>query len=250
MDKEKWKRLADAFAGKYVPDIQRESAGQSADPVADLPKMARKLMEITEEQWGEYAFSRDPLEGKFDREQKREYTKKASDCGKEWADRYRTVYRTSSPEEIARKMGVTVLTPDEPVGGSQVIFAKYVQPDEITVYMDCVRRASGLKEESGCGLLEKETLFQILLSHELFHAVEYRHEKEIYTRTERVELWRKPFSNRSPIACLSEIAAMAFGKELLGLNGSPYVLDVLLVYAYDKKAAWRLYKEILTLTTE
>lgn len=99
-------------------------------------------------------------------------------------------------------------------------------------------------EESGCVLLEKDRLFNVLLAHELFHAVEEQHADEIYTRTEKVELWRKPFSNRSSIACLSEMAAMAFAGELLGLDCSPYMLDVLLVYAYDKEAAWGLYEEI------
>ena len=125
-----------------------------------------------------------------------------------------------------------------------MIFAQFVQPGEITVYMDCIRRASRLAEESGCELLERKRLFEVLLSHELFHAVEEQHADEIYTRTEKVELWRKPFSNRSSIVCLSEMAAMSFARELLGLDSSPYMLDVLLVYAYDKEAAWGLYEEI------
>lgn len=74
--------------------------------------------------------------------------------------------------------------------------------------------------------------------------------KEIYTRTERVELWRKPFSNKSTISCLSEIAAMAFAGKLLDLKVSPYMLDVLLVYSYDKNAAWGLYDEIMNMTKE
>lgn len=71
--------------------------------------------------------------------------------------------------------------------------------------------------------------------------------EKIFTRTEKVELWRKPFSNRSAIACLSEIAAMAFAAELMELEASPYMLDVLLVYSYDRNAAWGLYDEICCL---
>lgn len=73
---------------------------------------------------------------------------------------------------------------------------------------------------------------------------------DIYTRTERVELWRKPFSNRSSIVCLSEIAAMAFAKRLLDLPFNPYALDVLLVYPYDANAAFGLYAEICDLMKE
>lgn len=37
----------------------------------------------------------------------------------------------------------------------------------------------------------------VLLAHELFHVTEYRKKDSIFTQTEKVELWRKPFSNRS-----------------------------------------------------
>lgn len=236
--REKWRRLAEAFSGRSTPELRRKS------PVVDLSEMARTLAGIMDEQWGRYAFSRDPLDGKFDLQQKLKYTKAANECGRTWAARITGKYQTRSPEELAQKMGLRILKPDTPTGGGQVIFAQFVQPDEITVYMDCIRRASCLAEESGCELLERKRLFEVLLSHELFHAVEEQHADEIYTRTEKVELWRKPFSNRSSIACLSEMAAMSFARELLGLDSSPYMLDVLLVYAYDKEAAWGLYEEI------
>ena len=151
-------------------------------------------------------------------------------------------------KELAEKLGMKVKTPKVPVGGGLVLFAQFVEPDEITIFTDCVDKASKLEEECGCDLLRRENLTNTLLAHELFHAVEEQHVKEIYTRTERVELWRKPFSNKSTISCLSEIAAMAFAGKLLDLKVSPYMLDVLLVYSYDKNAAWGLYDEIMNMT--
>ena len=96
----------------------------------------------------------------------------------------------------------------------------------------------------GLRKMTKERLLEILLAHELFHAVEEQYAGEIFTRTEKIELWRKPFSNRSVISCLSEIAAMAFARQLSGLSVSPYMLDVLLVYSYDKNTSYGLYDEI------
>ena len=72
-----------------------------------------------------------------------------------------------------------------------MLFAQFVRPDEITVFTDCVRRAGALREESGCPLLEPERLMDVLLAHELFHGVEEQNADRIYTRTEKVELWRK-----------------------------------------------------------
>ena len=131
-----------------------------------------------------------------------------------------------------------------------MLFAQFVQPDEITIFTDCIAKAQRIYKVCGCPLLEAEKLTSVLLSHELFHAVEERYEKEIYTRTEKVELWRRPFSNRSSIICLSEIAAMAFAAQMTGIEVSPYMLDVLLVYAYDQNAAWGLYEEVCSLRAE
>lgn len=229
-NKEKWNRLLDAFAGRGTP------AEPVKYPEISVEEMARVLAGLTEEEWGRYAFSREPLEGKFDEEQKKEYTRKANACGREWAERIAGQYGTRSPRLLSEKMGMEVKTMKVPLGGELVLFAQFVQPNEITVFTDCIDKAPAF--------FERERLMDILLAHELFHAVEEEYSKEIYTRTEKVELWRKPFSNRSGIACLSEIAAMAFAGQLVGLDVSPYMLDVLLVYAYDKNVACGLFDEI------
>lgn len=238
---EKWKRLVDAFSGKNTAFSMPEY------PEVPFSEMAEKLGALSEEDWGRYAFSREPLEGRFSDEQKMQYTAKANACGREWALKIAEQYGTRNPKELAEKMGMKVKTPKIPVGGGLVLFAQFVEPDEITIFTDCVDKAAKLYEECRCEMLQKENLKNTLLAHELFHAVEEQHVKEIYTRTEKVELWRKPFSNKSTISCLSEIAAMAFAAELLDLNVSPYMLDVLLVYSYDKNAAWGLYDEIMNM---
>lgn len=238
---EKWKRLVDAFSGKNTAFSVPEY------PEVQFSEMAEKLGALSEEDWGRYAFSREPLEGRFSDEQKMQYTAKANACGREWALKIAEQYGTRNPKELAGKMGMKVKTPKVPIGGGLVLFAQFVEPDEITIFTDCVDKAAKLEEECGCNLLRRENLTSTLLAHELFHAVEEQHVKEIYTRTEKVELWRKPFSNKSTISCLSEIAAMAFAAELLDLEVSPYMLDVLLVYSYDKNAAWGLYDEIMNM---
>ena len=64
--------------------------------------------------------------------------------------------------------------------------------------MDAVEKAEALATSEGLSdLLGDVKIFDILLAHEIFHAVEFRKENTIYTKTERVELWRKPFSNKS-----------------------------------------------------
>ena len=205
--------------------------------------MAAHLRSLTDQQWGRYAFSREPLEGRFTAEQKDAYTAAAVACGEQWADTIAAHGQSRDPATLAATMGVRVQRQDIPAGGGQVLFAQYVEPDEITVFTDCLDRAA----ELGAALPPRAQLETILLAHELFHVVEAQNADTIYTRCETIELWRRPFHNRSHIICLSEIAAMAFARRLLGLDYNPYALDVLLVYPYDANNACGLYDEICEL---
>lgn len=166
-------------------------------------------------------------------------------AAREWADKLAAEHGTRDPLTLCGELGLKLETPATPAGGGQVLFAQFVQPDGITIFTDCLDKAETLG-----GLLPARAKLQsIILAHELFHAVEEAN-PDIYTRTEKIELWRKPFSNKSCIVCLSEIAAMAFAKQLLGLDFNPYALDVLLVYPYDAQAACGLYAEICDLMKE
>ena len=101
-----------------------------------------------------------------------------------------------------------------------------------------------IREEKLEGLLGNRAVEDVLLAHELFHVTEYRKKDTIYTRTEKVELWKKPFSNRSRILCVGEIAGMEFVRCLTGITCTPDVLHVLMMYGYDKEAGTALYEEI------
>lgn len=211
-----------------------------------IKEMLEELTKLTDRQWGGYAFYHEPLERKFTSDQKENYIRLANKCGTEEAELLLTEYPGKTIEETAREMGFTVKTPDTPTGGGHVLFAQYVEPKEITVFMDCVEKAENLiHKEKLQRLLPGVDLKDILMAHELFHGVEYRKRKQIFTQTEKIELWRRPFSNKSKILCLSEIAAMAFAKRMTEISCSPYVLDVLLMYCYNEEAASALYEEIL-----
>ncbi|MDD3361451.1 MAG: hypothetical protein PHW34_07260 [Hespellia sp.] len=241
---EKWKTLMDAFSG------QKPVENMPSFPEVPIVQMVQTLCSIEEQVWGMYAFEREPLEGKISLGQKKQYIKAANECGRSWAKKVMKEYETAQPETIAKKMGIAVKKTARPIGGEIVLFAQFVRPNEITIFTDCIHKANLLEKECDCKILQEDILEKILLSHELFHAVEEKHQKEIYTHTEKIELWKKPFSNRSKIVCLSEIAAMAFAAEIMRLQVSPYMLDILLTYSYDKNAAYGLYEEICSLQAQ
>lgn len=213
--------------------------------------MVKHLQELTEEQWGKYSFYHEPLERKFTKEQKIEYINAAIKCGKEEGKKIKKQYSKMELENMISQMGIRLQRSELPVGGGRVLFAQYTEPDEIIIYTDCIDKSKKYVDEiKKSGLVFNIQIDKILMAHELFHGIEYQKRKEIYTQTERIELWRKPFSNQSKIICLSEIAAMAFAKEVLDLPFSAYLLDVLLLYGYDRKIASALYEEILEIVEE
>lgn len=221
-----------------------------------LKEMIVDLKALSEEQWGLYAFSRDPIEGKFTREQKAAYTKQAAACGRTEAAFLKEALQHTEPRtaetpgaRAAGYLGLRIQTPEIPNGGGHVIFAQYVEPDEITIFMDGVKKYRSLMEQPEIReILEDTDIYELLLAHELFHGIEYQKRDRIYTRTEKVELWRKPFSNRSGIIALGEIAAMAFAKQWMELSMQPFVYDVVLMWVYEPQAAQSLYEEIMELT--
>jgi hypothetical protein len=246
MNREDAKRLVQGLLGKqqilhWGPEETRK--------VLPLCSMIERLVKLSETEFGMYAWSGEPLERKFDRKQKLRYVLEAGRCGREEAVLLKEEYQTSDPDTIARHMGLKVFAPDTPLGGGHVIFARYVEPDEVDIFTDGLERAERLIADCSLGgLLGHVDLRSLLLAHEIFHAVEYRKADSIYTKTEKVELWKRPFSNKSGLVCLGEIAGMEFAREMLGISYSPYVFDVLLMYGYQEDAATALYEEIMNIT--
>ena len=227
MKREDGRKLFRPFLGnsRETAGEQRAMMEQMAAPSRErsLRSMMEHLLSLDETAWYLYAWSRDPLEGRFSREQKLAYGFRAAECGRSEAQ---LILGKTDVWDIAAGMGLKVLTPQVPGGGG----AEWAQ--------------KLIREEKLEGLLGNRAVEDVLLAHELFHVTEYRKKDCIFTQTEKVELWKKPFSNRSRILCLGEIAGMEFARCLTGITCTPYVLDVLMMYGYDKEAATALYEEI------
>ena len=217
-------------------------------PVRPVGWIVEDLCAIGEEEWYKYAFSREPLNGKFTDEARLDLTRQAIACGREWAGKIVKEYRTGDPRRLAESMGAIVDFPMMPQNTSRVMFAEFRDPNRIHVYMDGVHKGETLMEEPGVrkALGASLDIASLLIAHELFHMVEEKNKKEIWTRTYKIELWApKPLHNRSSVAVLGEIAAMTFAKTLTGLPYSPYVMDAFLVYGYSPEAASALYDEMM-----
>lgn len=217
-------------------------------PLRPLDQMLKDLVGIEPVEWFKYVFSREPLNGKFNDEQRRHWMKQALDCGSEYAHKVAEEYKSWDPEVIAKAMGMKVTYPSYPEKTDRVLFAEFRVPNNICIYMDAVRKAKKYldKPEIMEVLTDKLNVGRLLLAHELFHHVEEKYKDEIYTKTEKIRLWSLgPIHNDSTIIALSEAAAMSFARELTGLPYFPYVMDVFLVYGYSPEEASGLYEEMM-----
>ena len=180
-----------------------------------LPEMIKTLAVLTQEQWGLYAFSREPL----------------------------------SPAGCAEKLGLEVRREPQANDGGFVIFAQFKPPRQLTLFTDCLKQAQTLLGQyHGLPIRSVQEIENLLLAHELFHYLEQQ-EATLFTRAYRLPLWKLgPFHSSSRVGCLSEIAGMAFAAAFCGTAYVPYLLDVFLVYGYQPDAACNLYEGILRVT--
>lgn len=244
--KELWQPIAQGLFGEEGATPARYRVPHYE--VRPVGMIVEDLVTIPDELWAKYAFAREPLNGKFNDEQRLELTRQALACGREYAEKLIAEYGPLSPEEMAKKMGMIVDYPEMPQSTDRVMFAEFRDPNKIHIFMDGIRKGRVLLTEPGVAeaLTDKLDIPQLLIGHELFHHVEEKYRKEVWTRTYKIELWAiKPFHNRSGVAVLGEIAAMAFTQTLTGLPYSPYVMDAFLVYGYNPEVASGLYEEMM-----
>lgn len=215
----------------------------------DLIEMIHNLLQVDDESFGLYAFSRDILKERIPYHKKLEMIKKSMDCGKTYARLIIKECGCSNANTIAEYLNLKIISQNESITGNRILFANYTPPDNIEIMTEPVNQATELimkKESILIELFNKNSIMDIIMGHEIFHYLEDKYEQEIYTRTEKILLWNfLGFKNYSTIRTLSEIAAMAFTKELNGINFSPFILDVLLYYGYDYNSAGKIYHNIL-----
>lgn len=216
-----------------------------------LVEMIQNLLQVDDGSWGLYAFSRDILKERIPADKKIDMIKKAMACGREYAQLMIREFGSSDVHTIAEKLKLKVLLQDEMIIGKRILFACYTPPNEIEIMTEPVDKAAELilKDESMLEYFEKKSIINIILGHEIFHCIEDQFEQEIYTRTEKILLWNiLGLKNSSTVRALSEIGAMAFTKELNGLKYSPFILDILLYYAYDSSSAEKIYRDVLEMS--
>ncbi|MBE6054583.1 MAG: hypothetical protein E7212_11920 [Clostridium sartagoforme] len=203
------------------------------------------LISINDYEWGQYAFSRDPLKAKVSSELRKEMINKANECGRVEALKLKERFKGSSIKKIIEKMNLEIIEKDSNIADSYIMFACYNSPNKITIYKkNKILVEKFIYDNKLSNKLNNIDVESVLLAHELFHSIE-ENNKDIYTKNTKIVLWKiGAYKYKSGLVSIGEIAAMAFAKELLSLHYNPYLFDVLMLYPHDDKKANELYKEI------
>ncbi|MGL5435711.1 MAG: hypothetical protein ACRDBO_10000 [Lachnospiraceae bacterium] len=209
---------------------------------------------ITDESiWGEYAFSRDILVNRIQIQKKKEMIQQAARCGRELAEQLRSAFDGASISEIVNAHNLKLEVEHESIIGERILFAQYNPPDDIVIMGEPLKKyEAALREQGVEGTLPPTSqIYDWMLGHELFHAMEDRHEDTIYTRNEKITLWKLwKYENKSTVRALSEIAAMYFSQTLNQTTVSPFILDVLLSLQYSEEIAGSIYQDIMKLVNK
>ena len=208
-----------------------------------LQEMVKNLSNVSDINWGMYAFSRDPLKNKVSDSQKKEMIEKAISCGRQKAVWAMEHFGTNNPKEIAKQLGLEVNSVSKGQIADRVLFALFTPPNTINIMEEPIKKA--VESLETMEIVSKETIYNLILGHEIFHFLE-EEDENIYTRTEKIVLWNLlGIKNRSTIRALSEIARMYFSLSLTSFPCSPFALDVILYYNYNIAEATKIYNDIM-----
>ena len=155
--------------------------------------------------------------------------------GKKAADQILKEHKTGDPRRIATNRGLKVLGGERQKGKKRGVErgAEYQKgKKEITVYRRFNERL--IKEVKSSEL--SDNLIKFMVAHELFHFLEADQLGAVYKRF-KFPVWRfGPFACENYIKGLSNVAAQAFTRTLLGLEFSPQVFDYLAYILYTAQA--------------
>jgi len=220
-------------------------------PVEPLEEWFEALSIIDEKTWAAYEFTREMLRDKISSEEKEEMIENSMACGKEWAKKMLIEYDLGnlSGEEratkLAEKLELTVSGRSGRPTKYRMVFAQFIMDQTIEIIDEPIAKYTDLVEKSE-KLPDSKLVRELLIAHEIFHYLEEQYGEDMYPNQKKIHLWRLfKYEHRSTVSCTSEIAAMAFAKELCSVEFVPQVLDVLLSYPMEIEFSKKIYENVM-----
>lgn len=205
-----------------------------------------ELLKLTDEDWARYAFLSEPLVNRISLEMRTRFSQETTRNAKQLAQELRQSFGNIPSGQILNRLNINLIEKPAQEGGGFSMFACFEEPNTITVFRDNADTTDKLIDESGLrDVVGNTNTVDVLISHELYHFLEFSRE-DVYSTQQKMKVWQVgPFKNISRIKCLGEIGAMSFARELLGLPYSPNIFNVMMLYAQNPVSAERLFTRII-----
>lgn len=205
-----------------------------------------ELLKLTDEDWARYAFLSEPLVNRISLEMRTRFSQETTRNAKQLAQELRQSFGNIPSGQILNRLNINLIEKPAQEGGGFSMFACFEEPNTITVFRDNADTTDKLIDENGLrDVVGNTKTVDVLISHELYHFLEFSRD-DVYSTQQKMKVWQVgPFKNISRIKCLGEIGAMSFSRELLGLPYSPNIFNVMMLYAQNPVSAERLFTRII-----
>ncbi|MEA4912095.1 MAG: hypothetical protein VB092_05720 [Oscillospiraceae bacterium] len=212
-----------------------------------MEDVIRELSAVTDVQWWGYLFSQDPMFGRVPAQQRAELIARAVEEGVRAAREMRPAGFDGDMEALCEKLDVEIREEASYGTDDYILFASFTEPRLVTLYTGNLDKLEVFLEDNAvAGMPDARGARALLLAHELYHFYEQQH-PDCFSEVYRFESHALGFIKlHARLVSLSEIAAMAFAKELTGAAVHPCVLNVLLLLPHDAQKAAKMFRGMQT----
>lgn len=174
-----------------------------------------------------YAMQREKLWNSLPPAEQASVIRGAASCGRQYAARRRARLSGGRVRNFCQKLGIRISDYESPESDTREVFALFEPPGTIWLRPELIDEVErSIQRHQLQEILGTFSLEDVMLAHEVFHYLEHRYRKTIYTKiTKPAAMFVGPIRVHKRLDMLSEVGAMAFAKELLGLSWNPFLLD-------------------------
>lgn len=189
----------------------------------------------------------DPISNKIGKVDRKEIVTRSNEVGKRLAKKVALESSKADIKELIDLNNIEVVIKKEIEHTEFVYFGTYDSGGPITLFVGNIKKIKKILNDEKIDWISIEKVNQIILAHELFHYYEDVY-PDLYTNVKEIDLWNfGPYTRQSKLICPGEIAAMAFTKELLGLDYNPEAINYLLYSSVNKEKGEMFFNNILSI---
>lgn len=216
------------------------------DKSNNMKEILLQLYALPAYHWGLYTLSTDLLYHRMGESLRYQSVRNAQRSGQTAARVMALREQCRQPEILCRRYGIRIDDENVENACGRYVLAQFQEPCDIVLYDQPIRKLHGFLKRN---IPEKADfpVKELILAHEFYHVLELKDPNLAPEEIRVTVLKLGSFSLKRKIAAVSEIAAMAFAQELLGVPFAPQLLNLLLLFAEEDPNAEMEARQVLAM---